>query len=82
MECVHILHERVRHGQKVPRHVTGLRLGEEVEEEPLEVNIILQCRMISCAGFLGESHISKNVKVLCCLSSQVRREPPLHQLMP
>ena len=37
------------------RHVTWLRLDEKVGDEALEVSIFLQFRMISDAGFLGET---------------------------
>ena len=59
VDCVHILHQRIRHGQEVPsvvRHDTVLRLGEDVGDEALKVSIRLQCRMGSNAGFLGDSN--------------------------
>ena len=67
VDCVHILHQRVRLGQEVPsvvRHITGLRLGEDVDDEALEVTILLQCRMGCKMGFLGETRISQNLDVL------------------
>ena len=67
VDYVQIRHQRVRHGQKVPsvvRHDTGLRLGEYVGDEALEVSILLRCRVVSNAGFLGDTRISHNLKVL------------------
>ena len=54
---MHILHQYVRHD-------TGLRLGEDVDDAALEVNILLHCRVGSNAGFLGDTRISQNLKVL------------------
>ena len=82
-DIMNVLHQRVRHGQEVPpvvRHDIGLRLGEDVGDETLEVSILLQSRTGSNAGFLGETRISQNMKVLPCLISEVGHEPPLHLL--
>ena len=67
VDCVHILHQLVRHGQEVlsvVRHVTGLRQGEDVGDEALKVSILLQCRMGSNAVFLGDTRIFQNLNVL------------------
>ena len=44
VDCVHILHQRVRHGQEVPsvgNYGTSLRLDEDVGDEALNVSILL-----------------------------------------